>query len=49
MLVDRILNDLCYWKDELSPALDSFFYNHVIPELLEGTIFEKEFPECQAS
>jgi len=42
VVVDRILADYDYWL-ELSEAIDRFYVQHVVPEILSGAIFTDEY------
>ena len=42
VIVDRILADHDYWT-KMCDTLDEFYMQHVIPEILSGTIFKEEY------
>ena len=42
VVVDRILNDFSYWI-KLNETLDNFYIEHVVPEILCGSIFKQEY------
>ena len=42
VVVDRILSDFSYWT-QLNETLDNFYAEHVVPEILCGSIFKQEY------
>jgi len=42
VVVDRILADLDYWT-ELNEALDSFYVQYVVTEILSGSLLKQEY------
>ena len=42
VIVDHILADYDYWK-KMCDTLDEFYMKHIIPEILNGTIFKEEY------
>ena len=42
IVVDRILADFDYWT-ELNDTLDNFYVPNVVPEILSGSLFKKDY------